>query len=368
MPEQPGSRVAVVVRGDPETRRTPAKLAARLDPLLAAFVDVGLAAELAIYADEVAGEVRDQLLGVNAALVWVDPVSGTADRATLDAILRDVASRGVFVSAHPDTILRMGTKQVLYETRDLGWGCDTRLYDSVDDLAARLPEALISGPRVLKQYRGNGGIGVHKIELAARRPVDGATLVRVQHARARDATTEEMPFAEFVARCAKYFDYSGGTGRVIDQPFQSRITEGMVRCYFVRNEVVGFARQYPPGLGPDASLAFGLASDKTMYPPDEPTFARLRSNVEDEWVPAMQARVGISDSDLPIVWDADFLFGPKTAAGDDTYVLCEINVSAVFPMPPEAVHAPGPGHGRSPSRMRSAEVDRHLYICTAVQV
>jgi hypothetical protein len=37
---------------------------------------------------------------------------------------------------------------------------------------------------------------------------------------------------------------------------------------------------------------------------------------------------------LPVVWDADFLYGPKDASGNDTFVLCEINVSAVWPFPP----------------------------------
>jgi hypothetical protein len=36
---------------------------------------------------------------------------------------------------------------------------------------------------------------------------------------------------------------------------------------------------------------------------------------------------------IPIIWDADFLYGPRTASGDHTYVLCELNVSAVFPFP-----------------------------------
>ena len=40
---------------------------------------------------------------------------------------------------------------------------------------------------------------------------------------------------------------------------------------------------------------------------------------------------------LPAIWDADFLYGPKTPAGEDTYVLCEINVSAVWPFPDQAV-------------------------------
>ena len=33
---------------------------------------------------------------------------------------------------------------------------------------------------------------------------------------------------------------------------------------------------------------------------------------------------------LPIIWDADFLYGPCDRAGTDTYVLCEINASSCF--------------------------------------
>ena len=34
---------------------------------------------------------------------------------------------------------------------------------------------------------------------------------------------------------------------------------------------------------------------------------------------------------------ADFLLGERTPRGADTYVLCEINVSSVFPIPDESV-------------------------------
>jgi hypothetical protein len=37
-----------------------------------------------------------------------------------------------------------------------------------------------------------------------------------------------------------------------------------------------------------------------------------------------------------VIWDADFLLGPRTDDGGDSYVLCEINASAVFPIPDEA--------------------------------
>jgi hypothetical protein len=31
------------------------------------------------------------------------------------------------------------------------------------------------------------------------------------------------------------------------------------------------------------------------------------------------------------------MYGSKDAAGDDTYVLCEINISSVYPFPDEAL-------------------------------
>jgi hypothetical protein len=50
----------------------------------------------------------------------------------------------------------------------------------------------------------------------------------------------------------------------------------------------------------------------------------------------MQEIVGVEAASLPVLWDADFLYGPKDEAGEDTYVLCEINVSAVYPFPEQA--------------------------------
>ena len=51
----------------------------------------------------------------------------------------------------------------------------------------------------------------------------------------------------------------------------------------------------------------------------------------------MQRLVEVDTDSLPLLWDADFLYGPKTEAGQDTYVLCEINVSSVYPFPEPAV-------------------------------
>jgi Domain of unknown function (DUF6815) len=73
-----------------------------------------------------------------------------------------------------------------------------------------------------------------------------------------------------------------------------------------------------------------------MHPASAAPFQVLRAKMESEWTPQMMDVLGIAAASLPIIWDADFLYGPRTTSGEDTYVLCEINVSSVFAIPEEA--------------------------------
>jgi hypothetical protein len=73
--------------------------------------------------------------------------------------------------------------------------------------------------------------------------------------------------------------------------------------------------------------------------------------MEGEWTPQMMEVLRIDAASLPIIWDADFLYGPRTASGEDGYVLCEINVSSVFAIPEQA---PAAIARLASSRLRSA--------------
>lgn len=70
-----------------------------------------------------------------------------------------------------------------------------------------------------------------------------------------------------------------------------------------------------------------------MYGPDEPALQGLRRRLESDWIPGLESIAGVHAAELPALWDADFLFGPRTDAGEDTYVLCEINAGSVIPFP-----------------------------------
>jgi hypothetical protein len=71
MAGDPIGRMALLWRGDRDTRgKTPAEND-RLRPVFEALAELGITAEAAVYAEEFADEVRDQLLRVDGSLVLV---------------------------------------------------------------------------------------------------------------------------------------------------------------------------------------------------------------------------------------------------------------------------------------------------------
>src|ERR1700693_3732967 len=214
MTEDKVGKLALVWRGDRQARNEATAHGSRFNRVFEALASLGIEAEPAVYADDMADEVRQQLLNSDGVLVWGDPSSERQNRIGLDALLREVASRGVWVSAHPEVILKMGVKEVLYRTRHLGWGTDTHLYRTVAEFGDAFPLRLQSaGPRVLKQNRGNGGQGVWKVELVSG-PASKASVVRVLHALRR-SVVEEMSLGEFMTRCEPYL---ASEGCIVDQP------------------------------------------------------------------------------------------------------------------------------------------------------
>jgi len=113
---------------------------------------------------------------------------------------------------------------------------------------------------------------------------------------------------------------------MFDQPFNPRIAEGVIRCYFVGDKIEGFGHQELNALVPGAD-----AGPRLYFPPDLPAYQALRREAESEWVPLLMSVVDVSLSELPMLWDIDLMFK------DGGYMLCEINVSSVFPYPESAM-------------------------------
>ena len=65
----------------------------RLRAMFAAFAALGVEAEPVIYSDDRVDVIREQLLDLDAVLVWVNPIEHGLDRSRLDPLLRG-ARRG----------------------------------------------------------------------------------------------------------------------------------------------------------------------------------------------------------------------------------------------------------------------------------
>jgi len=313
-------RIALLYPGDRAARDRSDPAESRFAPLFEAFAAASVQAEPAIYHDDFADEVAEQLRHVGAVLVWHNPIEGGRRRDRLDALLREAADAGVLVSAHPDAILKLGTKDVLVSVRDLPFGGDTVRVDSLAQLAEELPERLQRGARVLKQFRGHSGIGVWRVEAMRSSP-----LLKVRHAQ-RGSEEEVLGLADLLQRLAPYFEPEAG-GHMIDQAWQPRLVDGMVRAYLVEGRVAGFGHQALNALHPTAP-----PGPRLYHPADRAEFQPLKALLEGGWVEQLRECAGLAADKLPLLWDCDFMFGEKPGS----HVLCEINVSSVAPFPPPA--------------------------------
>lgn len=325
-------RVAFLLFGEPGSLRD-ARTEDKYAVLAAALDAAGFAVETLVYHDEISGDLETPLAKLDAVLVWVNPIESGHDRGALDALLRRVAERGVHVSAHPDTIVKMGTKDVLYKTRRMDWGIESCVFSNPEDFRRRFLDGMRRGGiRVLKLLRGNGGNGVFKVSYSAA----GSDEVAVQSAVRpfeRRVLTVQAFHDEFCARL--------NPGVLIDQAWNPNIANGMVRCYLSGPTVVGFGYQEVNALCPDPRNPDGpplTPTKRYYYGPDCGLFQDLRLIMEEKWVPDMLAHVALGCDDLPLIWDADFFIDKVNAPiTREKYSLCEINVSCVSPFPESAV-------------------------------
>lgn len=185
---------------------------------------------------------------------------------------------------------------------------------------------------------GNGGRNVWRVQLdeAGNAPAL-KTSVKVQEAR-QGSKSERISLAECLERWVPFLN-DGGV--LIDQAYQPQSSEGMVRCYVCGHRVVGFGHNLITALmtptAIDTTSSTPQPMGRAMFGPEVTRFAALRKAMEDRWIPEMQRLLSIVDHDLPLLWDADFLFRPGEAISDGSYALCEINASSVAPFPPSAV-------------------------------
>ena len=137
-------KIAIVWRGDREARRNATPANNRFHRVFEELAAVGIHAEPAVYDEEFADEVRAQLLASRRRPRVGQSASGwQKTREALDPLLREVAERGPWVSAHPDVILaKWASRKSCTAPKHLGWGTDTHLYRSAGEFRDAFPSRL----------------------------------------------------------------------------------------------------------------------------------------------------------------------------------------------------------------------------------
>ncbi len=281
--------IAILSRGDAAARRDATPQNSRFVRVFEALSAVGIDARPVVYDEAFADAVREQLWTVDGVLVWVDPIHQGKTRAALDQLLREVAAQGPWVSAHPDIILKMGVKEVLYRTRHLGWGADTHRYDRADAFRGRIPFAAAgeraacaeTKPRQRRPGRMEGGglAGLGRdgpgTSCAARKPAGG-------HATRNFHRTLRTLF-----RMGRLHHRSGIPAAPVrgDDPLLHERLQGR-----------RFRSATDQGVDPAAAGRSGLPEaqpgPRIMHGPDAAPFQALRRSMEDEWTPQMMQNAG----------------------------------------------------------------------------
>jgi hypothetical protein len=320
--------IALLIFGEPGSTRN-ALTEEKYKKLATHFVEKGFNVDSVLYHDSVSGKLAKELLKYNAILVWVNPIEQHGDRKILDALLTQLSSKGCFVSANPWSILKIGTKEILYKVKDTEFGGDVNLYNSFKEFKNHfLKEA--TGVRILKQYRGNGGDGVYKVDITNLKN----NKIIVTHAKSGN---EEMTMTldDFFLQFESYFNDGS---MLIDQKWNPNIINGMVRCYLSGSQVTGFGYQEINALYPIINGIYKNPGQRFYFNEDCGLFKDLKEIMENKWVSQLQKLTGLHSEELPVIWDADFFINKiNSENAAEKYSLCEINVSCVSPFPESSI-------------------------------
>lgn len=322
--------IAFMIYGEPGSSKS-VFTEEKYKKLAESFIKKGCDVHSICYHNSIADDLSKELTKFDAILVWVNPIEHQGDRKRLDALLKDLSDRGHFVSAHPETILKIGTKEILYKVKDEEFGMNTKLYRSLNDFKEIfLNSTDRNGIRIVKQYRGNGGKGVFKVDASK----INQNKIIVTHATQGDEEIT-LDLDDFYRLIESYFTPGS---MLIEQEWNPNIINGMVRCYLTGKKVTGFGYQEVNALYPKINSAFKKPSQRFYFSEDCGLFHDLKHIMETNWVSRLQQITEVEDDGLPVIWDADFFINNINSGNTGSkYSLCEINASSVSPFPESSI-------------------------------
>ncbi|PID61154.1 MAG: hypothetical protein CR974_04445 [Gammaproteobacteria bacterium] len=297
-------------------------------PILEAIKEKGWHCEVIYFRDEWADEIYDYAKEkFDGYISRVNPGNIATGEKVYFETLRKLSDAGLVGMSNPDAMTNFGAKDALVKLAETDLvPNDTYAYYTVEEFTKTFPSSISYGERVLKQNRGSTGEGIWRVQIEESvdyKPGDSLPLdTKLKCTEAVDNHVEYIALGDFMKFCEQYI--VGDNGMLVDMRFMPRIKEGEIRILLVGDKPI-FVVHKKPADAEDAFSATLFSGAKYTY--DKPEdWAELMTLFNDS-LPVISDKLG--GFDIPLIWTADFMLGDKDEAGNDTYVLGEINCSCV---------------------------------------
>lgn len=297
-------------------------------PIVTALRERGVHVEILCFRPEWINDLNQYCIGnFDAYVSRVNPGNIPGGEAAYFDFLRGLSETGMLGMSHPDEMITLGAKDVLSKLADTSLvPTDTKAYYDFESFYTSFPTTLSYGTRVLKQNRGSTGEGIWRVQIEESidfKPGDSLPLdTKLKCTEAVDNHVEYNTLGDFMKFCEQYI--VGENGMLVDMRFMPRIKEGEIRILLIGDKPI-FVVHKKPADAEDAFSATLFSGAKYTY--DKPEdWAELMTLFNDS-LPVISDKLG--GFDIPLIWTADFMLGDKDEAGNDTYVLGEINCSCV---------------------------------------
>ena len=298
-------------------------------PIIEALKKKAFSAEVIYFRDEWSEEVFTYITDrADALIVRINPGNLPNGEETLFEMLRKLHKHDILVMTHPTTMLRFGAKDALSKLSNTDLvPDDTYTYYTYKEFKKIFPKTLSYGSRVLKQNRGSTGSGIWKVEVVdnhieykAGEEIPSETVIKCTEAF--DNHVEYHSLGNFMQFCKQYI--KGKNGMLVDMRFLPRITEGEIRVLMVGEKPIFVVHKKPAEHIDAFSATIGSGAHYTYHTPDE--YPELVEKFVSS-IPLISDKLG-KIKKPPILWTGDFILD-RDDAGNDTYILGEINCSCV---------------------------------------
>lgn len=239
--------------------------------------------------------------------------------------LNALGEEGIQVHTHPDVMINLDFKDILFKLKNTPLGEDTtKFYQKFEELKTDLPDVLANEKvRVLKTNYGSTGEGVYLISLE-----EDGKVICTEAVNNEKETFENLDlfFADFESKFEEEDEgavYFKGKKGFVSCKYLKRIAEGEIRVLLVNDKPISVVHKKPQEGEFSATLFSGA---KYKYEsPSEPKWkdvVALTMNGLDD------LKEYCNNQEFPLLWTMDYILD-YDENGNDIYVLSEVNCSCV---------------------------------------